>query len=151
FAWVRQVAPSQPLTSGVWRDSENIQQLDDCKKIQLAHSDVISFHCYGDAASMDRCIDRLAIFGRPLLCTEFMARPNGSLFAPHLERMKASKVAAYCWGFVSGKSQTIYPWDSWEKKYQTEPPVWFHDVLRADGSAYRKEETDYIQNVTGSR
>jgi GH35 family endo-1,4-beta-xylanase len=151
FAWVREVSPSQPLTSGVWRDSENIQQLDDCKKIQLAHSDVISFHCYGDAASMDRCIDRLAFFGRPLLCTEFMARPNNSTFAPHLERMKASKVAAYCWGFVSGKSQTIYPWDSWEKKYQAEPPVWFHDVLRGDGSSYRKEETDYIQSVTGAK
>jgi hypothetical protein len=65
--------------------------------------------------------------------------------------MKASKVAAYCWGFVSGKSQTIYPWDSWEKKYQAEPPVWFHDVLRGDGSSYRKEETDYIQSVTGAK
>lgn len=32
------------------------------------------------------------------------------------------------WGFVAGKSQTIYPWDSWKKTYTAEPELSFHDI-----------------------
>lgn len=149
FAWAREANPSQPLTSGVWRDSENIEQLDDCKRIQLAHSDVVSFHCYGDPASLERCLKNLAHYSRPLLCTEFMARPNGSVFEPHLGLMKEHRTAAYCWGFINGKSQTIYPWDSWRKQYNGPPPVWFHDILQPDGTPFRQVEVDYIRRVTG--
>jgi hypothetical protein len=148
FAWVREAKPSQPLTSGVWRDSHVISKLDDCKRIQLANSDIVSFHCYGNAESMQLCIDRLGTLGRPLMCTEYMARPNQSNFEPQLEIMKESKVAAYMWGFVNGKSQTIFPWDSWQKKYTAEPPVWFHDVLNRDGSPYKSDEVEYIRAVT---
>ena len=151
FAWARHAKPTQPLTSGVWKKSENIATLDDCKRIQFANSDVISYHCYGNAQSMNLCMDRLAVFERPLLCTEFMARPNQSTFEPHLGLMKGKKTAAYCWGFVSGKTQTIYPWDSWKKTYTAEPPLWFHDVLRPDGTAYKPEETVYIRQITGKK
>ena len=63
--------------------------------------------------------------------------------------MKDAKVGAYNWGFVDGKSQTIYPWDSWKKTYTNEPPVWFHDIFRRDGTPYRAEEVAYIRGVTG--
>jgi hypothetical protein len=149
FAWVREAKPSQPLTSAVWMDSQNINKLDACKRIQFANSDIISYHCYGDAESMRQCIERLGTLGRPLFCTEYMARPNKSTFQPHLEIMKSGKVAAYMWGFVNGKSQTIFPWDSWSKKYTAEPPLWFHDVLNRDGTPYKSEETDYIRKVMG--
>ena len=46
------------------------------------------------------------------ICRRYEARPNKSAFLPHLETMKSGKVAAYMWGFVNGKSQTIFPWDS---------------------------------------
>ena len=65
--------------------------------------------------------------------------------------MKERKVAAYCWGFINGKSQTIYPWDSWTKKYAGPPPVWFHDILQPDGTPFRQAEVDYIRRVTGAR
>jgi Cellulase (glycosyl hydrolase family 5) len=149
FKWVREAKPSQPLTSAVWLDSHVIDRLYPTKVTQLSNSDVVSYHCYGDAESMKLCIKRLGTFGRPLLCTEYMARPNKSTFEPHLAIMKESKVAAYMWGFVNGKSQTIFPWDSWEKKYTAEPPIWFHDVLRADGTAYLPDEVRYIRSVTG--
>jgi GH35 family endo-1,4-beta-xylanase len=149
FAWVREAKPSQPLTSAVWMDSQNIDKLDACKRLQFANSDIISYHCYGDAESMRQCIERLGTLGRPLFCTEYMARPNKSTFQPHLEIMKSGKVAAYMWGFVNGKSQTIFPWDSWSKKYTAEPPLWFHDVLNRDGTPYKAEETDYIRKVMG--
>ncbi|MEY3175919.1 MAG: hypothetical protein RLZZ436_3833 [Planctomycetota bacterium] len=149
FGWAREIDPLQPLTSGVWRDSENIRQLDACKRIQLSHSDVISFHTYGDAASLNRCLTNLGRYGRPLLCTEFMARPNGSVFEPHLQLMRDQKCGAWCWGFINGRSQTIYPWDSWTKEYSGPPAEWFHDVLQSDGTPFRQSEVDYIRQVTG--
>lgn len=151
FAWAREAGPSQPLTSGVWRDSDNVDRLDDCKRIQLANSDVVSFHSYGDPPSLDRCLKNLATYDRPLLCTEFMARPNGSVFDPHLRMLRDHGVAAYCWGFVNGKSQTIYPWDSWTKAYDGPPPVWFHDIIEPDGTPFSKVEVDFIREVTGRR
>ncbi|HZJ15924.1 MAG TPA: family 43 glycosylhydrolase, partial [Chthoniobacteraceae bacterium] len=150
FAWAREANPSQPLTSGVWLgDWSNDTNLNPTQRIQLEHSDVISFHNYGNLDDLRRAAESLRRFERPLLCTEFMARPNGSTFDPHLAWLKEHKIAAYCWGFVAGKSQTIYPWDSWKKKYDAEPPLWFHDIVRADGTPFRAEEVAYIRRVTG--
>lgn len=150
FAWAREAKPSQPLTSGVWRDSDRVDRLDECKRIQLGASDVVSFHSYADAAALERAIANLSAYGRPVLCTEFMARPAGSTFDPHLAIMRRRGVAAYCWGFVDGKSQTIYPWDSWTKSYDSPPPVWFHDVFRADGTPFSADEVAFIRRTTGA-
>ena len=60
----------------------------------------------------------------------------------------AKSVGAYNWGCVSGKTQTIYPRDSWKKTYTSEPPVWFHDIFRSDGTPYRPEEISFIRSVT---
>jgi hypothetical protein len=150
FAWAREANPSQPLTSGVWLgDYSSDDKLSPVQRTQLENSDVISFHSYGDLPSLKVAVDRLRRFNRPIVCTEYMARPNGSTFEPHLGWMKEQNVAAYNWGFVSGKSQTIYPWDSWQKKYTSEPPLWFHDILRMDGTPYKQSEVDYIRRVTG--
>lgn len=152
FQWAREANPTQPLTSGVWLgDYSSDDKLNPTQKIQLENSDVMSFHSYGDLPSLQRAVDSLRRFNRPIVCTEYMARPIGSTFAPHLGWMKDNNVAAYNWGFVSGKSQTIYPWDSWKTKYTSEPPVWFHDILRIDGSAYKQAEVDYIKSVTGKK
>jgi hypothetical protein len=78
-----------------------------------------------------------------------MARPFGSTFDPLLEDLKRERVGAYNWGFVAGKSQTNYPWDSWDKTYTAEPPLWFHDIFRTDGTPYRLSEVLYIRHVTG--
>jgi hypothetical protein len=61
---------------------------------------------------------------------------------------KKYNVAAINWGFVSGKSQTIFPWDSWSKKYTAEPELWFHDIFRKDGTPYKQEEVDLIKALT---
>jgi hypothetical protein len=93
-------------------------------------------------------IASLRRYGRPLVCTEYMARPRGSTFASILPLLKGEKVGAYNWGFVSGKSQTIYPWDSWDKAYTAEPPVWFHDIFRKDGTPYDPKEIALIKQLT---
>lgn len=150
FAWAREVGPSQPITSGVWvGDWSDASKLSPTNKFLLEQSDVISMHNYGPLDEIRRRLDPLARYGRPILCTEYMARPIGSRFDPVLGELKARKVGAYCWGFVAGKTNTIYPWDSWKKPYSADPPTWFHDIFRADGTPYDAAEVRYIRKVTG--
>lgn len=149
FVWAREMNPSQPLTSGVWignwGDPAKLTPMERC---QLEESDVISFHTYDPLNGAQKCVENLKRYNRPILCTEFMARPRGSTFDPVLGYFKQQNVGAYCWGFVDGKSQTIYPWDSWDKQYTAEPQPWFHDILRGDGTPYRQQEVDYIKSLT---
>jgi cellulase (glycosyl hydrolase family 5) len=150
WVWAREVKPSQPLTSGVWRDDwSKDEKLSEMARFQLQNSDVLTFHSYGPPEEMRSRIESLRRFGRPIICTEYMARPLGSTFQTILPLLKGAHVGAYNWGFVSGKSQTIYPWDSWEKKYTAEPPVWFHDIFRPDGTPFSPEEVAVIRQVTG--
>lgn len=152
FAWAREAGATQPLTSGLWLGDHKADpaRLIPIEKVQLAQSDVISFHTYDNLDGTRQWVEALRKHGRPLLCTEYMARPQGSTFDPILAYFKEQKIAAYNWGFVAGKTNTIYPWDSWQKPYPKEPPVWFHDVFRADGKPYRPEEVEYIRKVTGA-
>jgi hypothetical protein len=85
-----------------------------------------------------------------MICTEYMARSTGSTFENILPILQEERVGGCNWGFVAGKSQTIYPWDSWKKEYTAEPDLWFHDILRTDGTPYRKEEVDLIRRLTGA-
>lgn len=150
FEWARSANPSQPLTSGVWAGNWAADStLKPIEKLQIEESDVISFHCYDDSTTLAKKINELKRYNKPLLCTEYMARPNNSTFQSSLPVAKANKVAMINWGFVDGKSQTIYPWDSWTKKYTAEPPLWFHDIFRKDGTPYKQEEVDFIKQMTG--
>lgn len=150
FTWARAAEPSQPITSGVWIGNwPDPKKLSPTEQVQLEQSDVISFHSYDKLEGIKKCVQNLRRYDRPLLCTEFMARPRGSTFDPILAYLKEEKVAAYCWGFVDGKSQTIYPWDSWQKSYEAEPKVWFHDIFRRNGQPYNEKEVAAIKKVTG--
>ena len=149
FAWAREARPSQPLTSGVWIGNwGDPAKLSPTEQVQLSESDVISFHNYEGLASLKEAVENLSRYHRPLICTEYMSRGNGSFFDPNLAYLKARGVGAFNWGLVDGKSQTIYPWDSWTKTYDAEPVLWFHDIFRRDGSAYRPEEVAFIRATT---
>jgi hypothetical protein len=97
---------------------------------------------------MKKCVDHLRRYNRPILCTEYMARGNGSHFDPILGYLEKENVGAYNWGFVSGKTQTIFPWNSWDQKYTAEPKEWFHDIFRPDGTPFDANEVRYIKSVT---
>ena len=148
WGWARSANPSQPLTSGVWKGDWSEGKLSAMARFQLENSDVITFHCYGPPDVMKRRIESLRRYQRPMICTEYMARPLGSTFAAILPLLKEQEVGAFNWGFVSGKTQTIYPWDSWEKSYAQEPPLWFHDIFHQDGKAYDPAETALIKRLT---
>jgi hypothetical protein len=153
FGWAREAKPEQPITSGVWQgtDWSNEEKLTPVDRFMLSNSDVISFHDYQPLEKLKVRVAALKRFDRPMLCTEYMARPAGSRFDPVLPYLKEQNIGAYNWGFVAGKSQTIYPWDSWTKKYTAEPELWFHDIFRADGSVYDAGEVDLIKKVTGTK
>jgi hypothetical protein len=151
FAWARSVHPTQPLTSGVWSgDWSDPSKESATTKIQLAESDVISFHNYGWPEEFEARIEELEPLHRPILCTEYMARGAGSTFDGSLPIAKKYHVAAINWGLVAGKTQTYLPWDSWKRPYVLiEPTVWFHEVFRQDDTPYRQHEVDLIRELTG--
>lgn len=148
FEWARSANPSQPLTSGVWAGNwSSDSTLKPIERLQIEQSDVISFHNYDTPDDFEKRIQQLQRYGKPILCTEYMARPNGSTFAGFLPIAKKHNVAMFNWGFVDGKTQTIYPWDSWTKTYTAEPPLWFHDIFRGDGTPYKQEEVELIKDL----
>lgn len=151
FAWARAMKPSQPLTSGVWTGNwSDPKQESATTRIQLAESDVISFHNYGGPAEFEGRIRELRPLHRPLLCTEYMARGNGSTIDAILPIAQRERVAAINWGLVAGKTQTYLPWDSWQHPYiHQQPQVWFHDLFRQDGTPYSQREVDLMRELTG--
>jgi hypothetical protein len=154
FAWARSVEPSQPLASGLWLGGHKADpsKLIPIERVQLAESDVISFHSYGWLPEMKKWVENLRKHERPLVCTEYMARPEGSTFDPILGYLKEQKIAAYCWGFVAGKTNTIFAWRTWQTpETKAEPTVWFHDIFRMDGTPFDAKEVDYIRKVTGKK
>ena len=151
FGWCREAGATQPLTCGVWIGQwPDPDALKPIEKLQIEGSDIISFHSYDPPEVLAQAIANLKRYNRPILCTEYMARPRGSRFDPILGTFKSEGVGAYNWGFVDGKSQTIIPWDSWQKPYESEPDPWFHDIFRRDGTPYDESEVAYIRKVTGA-
>ncbi|WP_375426924.1 cellulase family glycosylhydrolase [uncultured Sphingomonas sp.] len=145
--------PIQPLTSGLWTGEDWDQQskLDAVERIQVARSDIMSFHDYNWPEQFERRARQMQTYGRPVLCTEYMARGNGSTFDGSLPIGKRMNIAMINWGFVDGKTQTRLPWDSWKKPYTSdEPTIWFHEVFRADGTPYRAAETDLIRRLAAA-
>jgi hypothetical protein len=89
------------------------------------------------------------LLGRPLICSEYMARTRNSLFVTHLPIFKRYQVGAINWGLVSGKSNTIYQWGK-PVPDGSEPKIWFHDVFRKDGSPFDENEVRVIRQLTSS-
>jgi hypothetical protein len=151
FAWARAAHPVQPLTSGVWAvdTSPDGADLGALQQIQLRESDIVTFHNYSWPEYFKREVAWLKKYNRPVICTEYMARSVGSTFETILPIAKRERVGVINWGFVAGRTQTYFPWESWQHPYVLDqPPVWFHDVLRPDGTPYRQAEVDLIRQLT---
>ena len=144
FTWGREVNPDQPLSAGLWNSG-----LQDLNKFQLENDDVITYHNYSDEKEHAQAIDTLKTYGRPLICTEYMARPRNSRFANIMPLLKQNNVGAINWGFVSGKTNTIYAWDT-PMPDGAEPKLWFHDIFRKDGTPFSEEEIRFIKSLTDS-
>jgi hypothetical protein len=141
FAWARTVNPDQPLSVGIWDwDREKLNAF------QLTHSDVITYHDYEVPELHQRVVQVLKANGRPVICTEYMARPRNSTFENTMPMLKKENVGAINWGLVTGKTNTMYAWDT-PMPNGDEPKTWFHDVFRKDGTPYKQDETDLIKKL----
>lgn len=149
FGWARSVDPSQPLTSGVW-DGEwgDTQRRSTIANIQLDNSDVVTFHCYARPAAFEARIAELLPLGRPILCTEYLARTLGNSVEEILPLAKRYNIGAFAWGLFAGKTQTYLPWNSWDHPYAVVPEPWFQDLVRTDGHPYRDSEIQTISRLS---
>jgi hypothetical protein len=141
FKWAREANPSQPLSAGLWK-----WDLKDLNIFQALNSDIITYHSYNDLEKHKLIIELLKTHGRPMICTEYMARTRNSRFSNILPMLKEENIGAINWGLVNGKSNTIYAWDTPINSGE-EPIEWFHDVFRKDGTPYRQDEVDLIKKL----
>ena len=151
FAWAREAKAQQPLTSGIWKgDWSTPEKMTEMDRLQIDLSDVVTFHNYDSPTELEKRINWLKRYNRPLICTEYMARGNGSFFFGSLPVGKVHHVGMINWGFAQGKTQTNLPWDSWQNPYvDREPSIWFHEIFRNDGTPYMVEEVEFIRRMTG--
>ncbi len=150
FMWAREVNPSQPLTVGLWKDSETWNDIDNLSAIDrfaISNSDVISFHAYGDLEETRKKIEDLEQFNRPLLCTEYLARGEQNTFQIMLPLFKEKEIAAVNWGFVAGKTNTAFPWSSWQVEFDSLPKIWHHDIYLPDKTPYDEKEIAFLKNI----
>lgn len=143
FQWAREVGPSQPISAGVWTTNPRIREM---SLFQLEQSDIITYHNYDNIEKHKIAIDTLRRYNRPMICTEYMARRFNSTFQAIMPLLKAENIGAINWGFVSGKTNTIFAWDTPIKDGQ-EPPLWFHDIFRRDHSPFSEEEVRFIKQI----
>ena len=142
FEWARKVPLSQPVTAGVW-----IKLFPRLRNFQLKQSDVITYHNYGNPQNHASVIKQLKKYNRPLICTEYMARPYNSTFFNIMPLLKKHNVGAINWGLVDGKTNTKYAWAA-PMPSGAEPKVWFHEIFRKDYTPYNAQEVELIRSLT---
>lgn len=160
WVWAREINPSQPITSTTEGSVGKINI-----KINRINSDLHSLHSYSNWEKVKKnTVGPYEVDGRPILLTEWLARNNGSTVAELLPKLKEEKIGAVNWGFVSGKTGTVWAWSSLkgrdvEKERADgnvihpgeefpEPKVWFHDLFRFDGTPFDENETKIYKELT---
>ena len=142
FDWAWAVNPSQPLSIGYWSAG-----LTNLNKVQLENSDIITYHTYQNLAQHRQLVETLKRYERPMICTEYMLRPD-STFQEIMPLLKTENIGAINWGLVAGKTNTIFGWNN-PLPDMKEPPSWFHDIFRKDGTPYLQEEVEVIKSLCG--
>lgn len=164
FRWARALDPAQPLSVAAWfvpNAAETGQRAYStvADRTALAHSDITTFHAYVPCERARELIGQLRPLGRPMLNTEWMARTLGSRIDDQLELYRSERIGAFQWGLVQGRTQTHHPWPSPVPNLSAAggratvgggSDVWFHDLLRPDGTPYRPAEVRLIERLTGA-
>ena len=158
FIWCRSVDPCQPVTVAAWTTPSPGSSDDPYQtyadRLALDLSDIVTFHAYWHAERVRQFIDHLSSYRRPILCTEWMARPVGSRITDQLELFKTRRVGCFQWGLVQGRSQTHLPWPADLVEAHgghADQSVWFHDLLDRSGEAYDPQETCLVKKLVETR
>ena len=143
FEWAHAADTDQPVSAGLWNwDYKELNE------VQLKNSDVITYHDYDTPDKHILVIDLLKLYNRPLICTEYMARPRNSTFENTMPMLKKENIGAINWGLVSGKTNTKYAWDA-PMPDGGDPKLWFHEVFRTNGEPYKPDEVALIKQLNG--
>jgi hypothetical protein len=142
FECARAENPMQPLTS-CWRAWDL--------------SDITSFHCYEQPGKPPRIhpggvtyltfeeeLKRASSTGRPILCTECVARTFGNELKAFLPYYSRECIGFYIWGFCAGSAQYHLPWE-WPVGSPV-PPRWFQCLVYPDGTPFDQEEIRLIRD-----
>jgi hypothetical protein len=153
FQYARAGAPDhQPLTSGLWKgDWSSTATLTPIEKLQIELSDIISFQNYDGPQEFEKRVKWLQAFHRPVVCTGFLARNQGSSIEAILPIALKYDVGALVGDLVQGKTQNWLPWDSWQNPYvNREPSVWSQDLFHTTGPLYLQKDADVIHQMIAS-
>lgn len=154
FEIAREIDPIQPLTSCLWRwDDVQFENPTPCAQFCLDNADVITYHNYENMEKNVKIIRYLRKFGRPIMNTEWLARPLGSNIADLFPLFYLENVSCYNWGLVAGKSQYYECWNNLWDRYDagtdtsTDFRFWFHDLYRPSLRPYDPHETELIRRI----
>lgn len=152
FEIAREVNPSQPITSCLWkRIGCEPMELTEVERFIAENSDIISYHSYGTYDSNIRIIKQLKEYGRPILNTEWLARMIHNTVEEMFPLFYLEKIGCWNWGFVAGLYQTYEPWNGVWQRYEqgkandVDFRVWFHDLYRPSLHPYDPHEIELIQ------
>jgi hypothetical protein len=140
FSWARESKPTQPLTVCITGFA-----FPESDEVAIAQSDIISLHSYLNLTKIKEQIDKLRETGYPILVTEWLGRTLGSCIDTHLPHFHEEKIGNYCWGLVTGKLQTRFPWAT--RRGTPEPEIWFADLIHPDGTPYDENEFKLVHGL----
>ena len=143
FRWAKEVNPVQPVTAAPWKFEK---EFDELNRFMFRNSEVVTFHAYNKPEELLERINfiRFEADGRPMLCSEYMARHAGSTFRECLPILKRNGIGAVNWGLVSGKTQTVFPWKCLMETADLSMP--FHDVFHPDGTLLVPDEAEIFRS-----
>lgn len=160
FRWLRENDINQPLTADVYASMPGCPFPDEYMKDPRIESkieqrvidlsDIITYHYYGDYLHMKRFIERLRVYGRPLICDEWLHRQMGSFIQTHLPLLKKENIGSYFFGFVNGKSQFNEPWEYLRKRTDMDFTLWMHDIFHSDFTPYDSDEIIVIKECNAN-
>lgn len=131
FTWARAIGPSQPLTA-CWYGT--------------LLSDITSIHFYvspgRQPAEAKRLIESTRSFGRPVVATEALGRPNHGELEEILPLFSENGIGWYLWELMIGADQTRYQWPD---SPSASEEIVFQGLLYPDGTPYREAELEAIR------
>ena len=140
YVLARKIRPIQPLTACFAPVSKSMNT--EFYHWETKECDVFTFHVYEDYKGtykfLQDCKNRAD--GRPMICTEYMARKYGSTFSEILPMFKENNIGALNWGCVAGKTNTKFPWEN----NTCDPQPWFHEIFTENLQPYKLSEVNLI-------
>jgi hypothetical protein len=139
FRWAREADTRQPITAAVWGDAN-----DPMSARLMALSDLITFQSFENATLVQMRLRACEAYRRPIVCSDWLKRQNGSTFVDVLPVLADKGVGWFSRGLVRGRTQLYLP-DHRTEQDGTEPKVWQQDVLWPDGKPYDRREIELVK------